>query len=189
MTEPPEPPQPSFDEMQSRHEDAVVQEGDIMDVARLFNQVGSSLSKIDNMNLDSTKPAMRLEKEKVLEIVKSTSKPDPHPQPPPVPPVAPGSTINHPPPTTPPLSHPSVTVDHKTYNQHIKKMGAVSRKLSKIEKELVNLKNIVDVDSRSGKYKLVTDNTELTTADPTLLLSTISKQLDNKSKEIIISRC
>lgn len=184
----------SFDEMLARHQNAEVTENDIMDVAKLFNQVGSSLSSIDQMNVDSNDRAMKLDKNAVLELQAGRSRPDPPP--PPVPPVAPvvpqkvhlpsisqmEATLNQ--------SQPTVTVDHKTYDQHIKKLNSVSRKLTKIEKELTNIKSINNVNIKPGKYNIVTsDGVELSATDPTLLLSVISSQLDKKTKEIIITKC
>ena len=177
----------------AHHEQATVGQEDIMDVARLFNQVGSSLTKIDAMNLgDGSGPAMKLDKNAVLALQAGKQNPRPRPNPPTVPPVAPG-TMSAPPPSPSslsPITSPAVTVDHKTYDQHLKKLNSVSRKLTKIEKELTNIKTIHNVNIKPGKYKINTsDGVELIATDPTLLLSVISTQLDNKAKEIIITKC
>jgi len=193
MTDTPVPASPSMDELISRHEESGARPEDIVDVAKLFNQVGSTLSSIDQQNVDGSQRAMKLDKNSVLELQAGhrSAATTPHPSPPPVPPVAPGSVI-HSQPTIPTrnVTEPTVTVDHKTYDQHIKKLNTVTRKLTKIEKELTNLRTIHKTNITTGKYKVSSsDGVELIGSDPSLLLSVISSQLDNKVKEIIITKC
>ena len=186
--------QPSLgmDELLARHEDSGAKPEDIVDVARLFNQVGSSLSSIDKQNVDGSPPAMKLDKNSVLELQAGRKQAPIPPHPPPVPPVAPGTVLHHQPALHPVnnITEPTVTVDHKTYEQHVKKLSTVTRKLSKIEKELVNIRTINKTNISPSKYRVTTsDGVELVGTDPTLLLSVISSQLDKKAKEIIITKC
>jgi len=182
-----------MDELLARHEGSGAQPEDIVDVAKLFNQVGSSLSSIDKQNVDGSPKAMKLDKNSVLELQSGRKHAPVPPSPPPVPPVAPvlpvmpHQPVHH---SANNITEPTVTVDHKTYEQHVKKLSTVTRKLNKIEKELVNIRTINKTNISPSKYKVTTsDGVELVGTDPALLLSVISSQLDKKAKEIIITKC
>ena len=186
-----QPPNVSMDELMTRHETVDDNAEDVLDVARLFNQVGTSLTNIDHMNLEGNTNAMKLDKNVILNQLPRDTNPSPSGS---LPVNTPSNTVNHPQTTyTVPapmtINTPAVTVDHKTYDQHVKRMSTFSRKVSKVEKDLDALKTIMDVKSKPSKYTVTTQDVSLTTSCPMIMLSLIAKQIDSKVSEITISKC
>lgn len=128
----PPPTEPDLSELTARHE-SEEPEIDPMDVAMLFNRVGSELLKVDKQSLSPGGPqAMQLTEEKVFEGVNRRRSKQPTP-----PPVNAAKPVAAPPPqakTAPPLTRavrppPPPLVNDDTE----KRIEALEKKLKKME--------------------------------------------------------
>lgn len=160
---------------------------DVYEAAKLFNAVGSQLIGIDKMNVGDGPPAMKLNKQTILNEQKQNQQaaysPSPQVQPrtPPQSPTPPASHMN--------VNTPVVSVDVNTYNKHLKKVETLSKKITKLEKEFVKTLEIINVDKKTCSYKLVTDDVEMVCRDTCSLLSVISNQINSKVDTISITKC
>jgi hypothetical protein len=179
---------PSMDQLLARHEEdnPVDSRAETLAAAQLFNAVGTQLTQVDKMSLgDGGGSAMKLDKNAIVPQMQHDEPPPPRPSPyPPTPQHPPismqaGLSVNT----------PTVTVDHKTYNQHIKKLETINRKLTKVDKELASIREVVSIPKSTCKYVIKTSNLEMTCRDPGTLLAVIAKELSGKVDSITLSKC
>lgn len=181
---------PTMDDLIARHqaeaENASNDQSDVLAAAKLFNQVGSQLMSIDKMNVGDGPPAMKLKKEA---IVNQHARQPVTAQ---VPPTHPAPQ-SHAPLAAPPPVHnvnkPVVTLDVNTYNKNLKKIDTLTKKFTKLEKDFLKILDVINIDKKTCKYQLKSENIDMTCRDTITLLSVVAKELDNKATDITISRC
>lgn len=168
---------------------------DILSVAKLFNTVGSELTKVQSHKVDGNVQAMQLEKGKVFrsqtdEINMSVNQKPPPPAT--VPPPVQVQQVAPPQPGPPPslqAQTTTVSVGVKEYEQQKKTVTALKRKITKLEKEIQELGNVISIDNKQVKYKIATSNIECTCNSVTTLMSVLATELQNKPTDITISKC
>lgn len=202
MTEPTqEHPALSMDELISHHENqSPERQGDQLTAATFYNQVGSELIKMDNMAVDSSSKIMKLDPSAIVDpnavsgsavsdapqtrqatyaSSRSASSSAPvvtsPPQPGPPPPAAHGGV--------------SVTISHDAFEKQRKQFTALKSKVTKLDKEVVNLRKLVSTPNSSTKYKIVTDSVDSVCTSTDALISIFLHQLTNKAPEITITKC
>ena len=185
------------EQLQQRHVEPrqATAKDDILSVAKLFNTVGSELTKVQSHKVDGNVQAMQLEKGKVFrsqtdEINMSINQ-KPPPPPATVPPPVQVQQVSPPQPGPPPpsLQTTTVSVGVKEYEQQKKTITALKRKITKLEKEIQELGNILSIDNKQVKYKIATSNIECTCNSITTLMSMLATELQNKPTDITISKC
>lgn len=173
--------QPDLSQMQQRHE-AEDQDIDPVDVALLFNRVGSELTKIDKQSVSpSTKSAMQLDQKSVFSGMNpNTSKPA---SPPPVAnnPVVPPAPVRT---VDPAPRRPVVDVDQNIekrileMEKSMKKIISFSSAYQKAKKIKRGLKYSVSSNSMKGEIK-----------DADVLLEYVLCEISKGVKTITIKIC
>lgn len=186
---------PGMDVLQERHQNNLGpanSEADIIAAAQLFNAVGSELTKVQKHKVEGGVDAMQLDKNKVFRHEPAVTAEYPtgnqaaHPptqehvsspmsQPPPVMNVAPTQS--------------TVSISVKEYEQQKKTVTGIKRKLTKMEKQISDLGDIISHVSKNASYKVVTDDTEHKCNNTTTLLRHLAVELQSGVKHVTISKC
>jgi len=183
-------PQPVFDmdAATAHHEqNASLSQEDTMKVARLFNNIGSELTNIDRHNIGDGKPAMKLDKNAVLQ---SAPPPPPRPGPPP-----PHAGVPQQVPVPPAYSQPHVTnqpvisVPHNQYERDKKVISSLKRKITKLEKDIKSVNDILNVPNSVSKYKIVTDDVDCVCSNVHTLVNVFTAEISKKPGNISITKC
>jgi hypothetical protein len=181
-----------IDQLVTRHQEPQpASKEDVVDVARLFNAVGSELTKVQKHQTDGSVNAMQLDKNKVFTH-------DPIPTPAyPAPPVhaqhvntavpATNHVVNVAPP--PRLTGTAITISLNEYEKQKKSIAALKRKQTKLEKDLSNVLEMVSVINKNTKYSIETNNIECTCNNTTTLMKTIANELQSNPVYITIKKC
>lgn len=123
------PPEVGLDQLQARHETGDP-DIDPIDVALLFNRVGSELTSIDKQSLgDNQRRAMQLDQQAVFNGIDIGTSSPKAPTPPPIAAAAPASRVSprkRPPPELPPIP---VAIDKSLDD----KFSALEKKISRLE--------------------------------------------------------
>ena len=188
MTDEPAEPSP-FDP--SRHDapNELTRE-DVPAVAALFNQIGSDLTQVTHMQVEGgARPAMQLDSNKLLpaHLQPNAAPPQPPPQPQPQPvthtPQAPSQS-----PPVPPVGT-TVVVGHNEYEKQKKQVTALKRKVTKLDKDLQALREVVKVPNSSVKYKLTSSNIDCVCNNINTLIDAFLAEVANRATDITITKC
>jgi len=180
----PGPPPGSFDmdAAMAAHEDAsVVSQDDAMDIARLFNVIGTDLTNIDKHNVGDGPPAMKLDKDAVMA---QHTQQAPRPSPPPVP--RPGPPPPH---ATGAVTVPTVNIPHVAYEREKKATTALKRKVTKLEKDIKTINEVLNLPNSVSRYKIVTDDVDCMCSNVHTLLNVFTTEMQKKPKSITITKC
>ena len=147
------PTDPGLTDLTSRHESSSA-EIDPMDVALLFNKVGSELTQIDKQSVGSGGPtAMQLTEKDVFNGINRNSPPSqPHRSPPP----PPNSIVNKPvlpPLQRPPLPNPVNDKRLEALEKKFKKLESFSRAYNNVKKIKRGVTYSVSSNSMKGEIK------------------------------------
>tara|TARA_A100001011_G_scaffold311458_1_gene328501 strand:- start:684 stop:1238 length:555 start_codon:yes stop_codon:yes gene_type:complete len=174
--------QPDLTELQARHES---EDPDIdpYDVALLFNQVGSELSKVDSQSVSqSTKSAMQLEKQQVFRGLKSKAPQSQTPQ------------SQTPPPKTPQL--PPIPAKVAPTRPMVTAVGAdVEKRVAALEKTLKKVESFSNAYQkakkikRGVKYNVSSNSMKGEIKDAEVLLEYILCEISKGVKSITIKIC
>lgn len=165
---------------------------DILAAAQLFNTVGSELTKVQKHKVDGHDLAMKLDKSKVFseqvddhypapQATSSVSVPVEHA------PVASQSITPRPVSNTP--AHTTINLGVKEYEQQKKAVSGIKRKLSKLEKQVNELAEVMSHESKQTAYLLTTSNVQVKCSNTTTLLRMLATELQSGPVSITIERC
>lgn len=176
-------PPPDLTQLQAKHE-ANQTETDPYDVALLFNQVGTALTKVDKASVSpSTKSAMQLTEQNVFRGLKTpvSNKQSP-------PPVVHNQAISTPPPpprvANPPPQRPSVSVD-QNMEKRIQEMEKSMKKLMSFSNAYHKAKKI----KRGLKYSVSSNSMKGEIKDADVLLEYVLCEISKGVKTITIKIC
>lgn len=189
-------PATDIETLKSRHEantSPSVDQSDILVTAQLFNAVGGELTKVEKHNVDGRVGAMNLDKDKVFshrpidDSVYNKS----HTPATPIMPSMPENVHVAPQPGPPPpaLRETTITVGVKEYEQQKKSLSTIKRKLSKLEKQFVELSDIISHTHKQCSYTVVSDSVEFKCSNTTTLLKFLATELQSSPTSVTISKC
>lgn len=185
---PPAAPPFDMDAAMQAHEVADVNDGDIKAVAQLFNNVGTGLTAIDHQNLGDGKKALQLNKEAItrgsnyhpVSNVSSQPKSSPGPRPgPPPPPVR----------NMPDNEDVVVTISHSAYEKQMASVAAVKRKITKLEKDIKTINQVLELPNTVCRYKIVTDDVDCVCSNIHTLLNIFTTEVQKKPSNLTITKC
>lgn len=178
-------------DIQSEPHDEVytLKQQDVLPVAKLFNQVGSSLTTLDSQSVDS-KRVMNLDRDKVLPIN-----------------IPPQQTNNNVP-MQQDNNVPSATQKNTTIQQMVpanstvvsmkdleriqrieKKLSTVTKKMSVLDKKLDAIDRLLNVPRGGKRFKISAGKTKCETSNINILLTTLADELQSGCSSITIELC
>lgn len=189
-----EPATPEMDVLQERHQNNLSpanSKADIVAAAQLFNAVGSELTKVQKHKVEGGVDAMQLDKNKVFRHEPAVTAEYPTSSQPVQPPPVPASTpIHQPPPVvSAPPTQSTVNIGVKEYEQQKKTLTSIKRKLTKFEKQISDLSDIISHVSKNVSYKVVSDAAEYKCNNTTTLLRHLAIELQSGATHITINKC
>ena len=182
---PPAAPAFDMDAAMQVHEQSEANDSDITAVAQLFNNVGSGLTTIDRQNLGDGKKALQLNKEAITkgssyQPVSGQPKSSPGPRPgPPPPPVR----------NMPDNEDVVVTISHSAYEKQMAGIVAVKRKITKLEKDIKTINQVLELPNTVCRYKIVTDDVECVCSNIHTLLNIFTTEVQKKPSNLTITKC
>jgi hypothetical protein len=178
-----------MDEAIRRHEDSTPTPDDALDVARLFNNIGSDLTAIDKHNVGDGPPAMKLDKEAVMGQYANQASQHQHPAHPPHPRPVPPRPGPPPPHAGVATNIPTVNIPHAAYEKEKKATAALKRKVTKLEKDIKTINEVLSLPNSISRYKIITDDVDCTCSNVHTLLNVFTTEVQKRPKSITITKC